>query len=173
MMPLDGPARNPNSVQKGSTLFLSTYPGDPTTPGYPSVEGAERADISNVLPRIPSLPISYAAAEPLLKALDGYGQSAEDVNRTAWTGGLSANYSTGPAPGVTLSLDVVSREQITPVHNVIGWINGTNSDETIIIGNHRDTWMIVSPPLLPPQFQVLISTPGRQRRPQLRLCHSR
>lgn len=32
----DGPARNPTSVQRGSVQFLSTYPGDPTTPGYPS-----------------------------------------------------------------------------------------------------------------------------------------
>jgi N-acetylated-alpha-linked acidic dipeptidase len=29
----NGPARNPTSVQRGSVLFLSIYPGDPTTPG--------------------------------------------------------------------------------------------------------------------------------------------
>jgi hypothetical protein len=34
----DGPARNPTSIQKGSVMDLSTYPGDPTTPGYPSKE---------------------------------------------------------------------------------------------------------------------------------------
>ena len=137
-----GPARNPTSVQKGSTLFLSTYPGDPTTPGYPSHEGVPRADISEVIPKIPSLPISYAAAEPLLKALDGHGASGEAINRTNWIGGLDAGYYTGPAPGVKLSIDVESREAIAPIHNVIGWINGTNADETIVIGNHRDTWMI-------------------------------
>lgn len=97
-----------------------------------------------MLPRIPSLPISYTAAEPLLKALNGHGTSGEEVNRTAWVGALDVEYSTGPAPGVTISLDVVSREAITPIHNVIGYINGTNSDETIVIGNHRDTWMVVS-----------------------------
>lgn len=138
----DGPARSPNAVQKGSTLFLSTYPGDPTTPGYPSHEDAPRADPSNVLPRIPSLPVSQAAAAPLLAALNGHGVSGEEVNRTNWVGALDAEYFTGPAPGVKLDLDVVSREAITPVHNVIGWINGTNADETIIIGNHRDTWMV-------------------------------
>lgn len=145
----DGPARSPNAVQKGSTLFLSTYPGDPTTPGYPSHEDAPRADPSNVLPRIPSLPVSQAAAAPLLAALNGHGVSGEEVNRTNWIGALDAEYFTGPAPGVKLDLDVVSREAITPVHNVIGWINGTNSDETIIIGNHRDTWMVVSRRELP------------------------
>lgn len=141
---LDGPARNPNSVQKGSTLFLSTQPGDPTTPGYPSHKDAPRADISDVVAKIPSLPVSYFSVEPLLKALDGHGISGEVVNRTSWVGALDADYSTGPAPGVKLTVDVVSREEIRPIQNVIGWINGTNADETILIGNHRDTWMIVS-----------------------------
>ncbi|MBE3043180.1 M28 family peptidase, partial [Candidatus Bathyarchaeota archaeon] len=137
-----GPARNPTAVQKGSTLFLSTYPGDPTTPGYPSHEDAPRADPSAVLPRIPSLPVSYSAAEPLLKALNGHGVSGEAINRTFWVGALDAEYYTGPAPGVKLSIDVESRDAITPIHNAIGYINGTNADETIVIGNHRDTWMI-------------------------------
>ncbi|KAK1658373.1 PA domain-containing protein [Colletotrichum godetiae] len=137
-----GPARNPSAVQKGSVLFLSTHPGDPTTPGYPSHEGVDRADISPVTPKIPSIPISYASAEPLLQALDGFGVSAEDVNRTIWAGALNANYSSGPAPGVTLHLDNLMEGKITPIWNVIGQINGTNADETIVIGNHRDTWMI-------------------------------
>lgn len=140
----DGPARNPSSVQKGSTLFLSTRTGDPTTPGYPSKKDSPRADISEVIAKIPALPISYSAAQPLLQALNGHGVTAEKVNRTAWTGGLDADYSSGPAPGVKLALSTVSRDSIEPVHNVIGVINGTNADETIIIGNHRDTWMVVS-----------------------------
>ncbi|OLN92258.1 putative glutamate carboxypeptidase-like protein 2 [Colletotrichum chlorophyti] len=138
----NGPARNPSAVQKGSVLFLSTHPGDPTTPGYPSHEGVDRADISPVTPKIPSIPISYQSAQPLLQALDGFGSSADEVNRTVWAGALNANYSTGPAPGVTLHLDNLSEGKITPIWNVIGWINGTNADETIVIGNHRDTWMI-------------------------------
>jgi N-acetylated-alpha-linked acidic dipeptidase len=138
----DGPARNPQSVQKGSTLFLSTRPGDPTTPGYASHEDVPRADISDVTPSIPSIPISYAAAEPLLRALDGQGVNADTVNRTIWAGGMNATYATGPAPGVTLSLNNQMEGKIAPVWNVIGHINGTNADETIVIGNHRDTWMI-------------------------------
>ena len=141
-MAVDGPARNPNAVQKGSTLFLSTYPGDPTTPGYPSHKDAPRADISDVIARIPSLPISYSAVEPLLQALNGHGATPEDVNRTVWAGALDAEYHTGPAPGVKLSINVEAREEIRPIHNVIGWVNGTNADETIVIGNHRDTWMV-------------------------------
>jgi len=139
----DGPARNPWAVQKGSVLALSIYPGDPTTPGYPSIEGAPRADPDSVVPKIPSLPISFAAAEPLLQALNGHGASADQVNRTTWVGGLDADYSSGPAPGVTLSLENLMEEKITPIWNVIGIINGTDHpDETLIVGNHRDTWMI-------------------------------
>lgn len=153
---VDGPARSPDAVQKGSTLFLSTAPGDPTTPGYPSHEDAPRADTSDVIAKIPSIPISYGAAEPLLKALDGHGQSAQQVNRTRWVGGLDAEYSSGPAPGVKLLLDIVSREEIRPIHNVIGHINGTNADETIVIGNHRDTWMVVSLHRLCPMLKFLL-----------------
>lgn len=138
----NGPARHPDAVQKGSVLFLSTYPGDPTTPGYPSTKDAPRADISSVTPKIPSLPISYAAAQPLLRALDGHGLTAEQVNRTAWKGALQAEYRTGPAPNVKLSLENLMEGKITPIWNVIGYINGTNPDETLVIGNHRDTWMI-------------------------------
>ncbi|GJD04327.1 PA domain-containing protein [Colletotrichum higginsianum] len=129
----NGPARHPSAVQKGSVLFLSTHPGDPTTPGYPSHEGVDRADISPVTPKIPSIPISYASAEPLLQALDGFGVSAEEVNRTVWAGALNANYSTGPAPGVTLHLDNLMEGKITPIWNVIGHLNGTNADETIAV----------------------------------------
>ncbi|KAI6353788.1 hypothetical protein MCOR25_008883 [Pyricularia grisea] len=140
-----GPARNPSSVQKGSVLFLSTSTGDPTTPGYPSHEGAPRTEISSVTPQIPSIPISYAAAQELLRALDGHGFTPSQVNRTrnGWQGAIQdVTYSTGPAPGVTLSLNNQMEGKITPIWNVIGRINGTNEDETVVIGNHRDTWMI-------------------------------
>lgn len=53
-----GPARNPTSVQRGSVQYLSVYPGDPTTPGYPSYENSTRTEGENV-PKIPSLPISW------------------------------------------------------------------------------------------------------------------
>lgn len=141
----DGPARNPTSVQKGSVLFLSTAPGDPTTPGYPSHEGAPRTETTDVTPRIPSIPISYTAAQELLQALDGQGLSPDTVNRTTagWKGAIqNVTYSTGPAPGVTLSLNNQMEGKITPIWNVIARINGTIEDETVVIGNHRDTWMI-------------------------------
>ena len=78
----------------------------------------------------------------MLKALDGHGISGAAMKRGGWVGGLNATYSTGPAPGITLSLTNLMKESFSPIWNVIGIINGTNADETIIIGNHRDAWII-------------------------------
>jgi N-acetylated-alpha-linked acidic dipeptidase len=60
-----GPARNPTAIQRGSVMYLSIYPGDPTTPGYPAYENATRIEATNV-PGIPSLPLSWANAKLLL-----------------------------------------------------------------------------------------------------------
>lgn len=46
------------------------YPGDPTTPGFPSYEDANRTLGENI-PSIPSLPISWANAQVLLKEIEG------------------------------------------------------------------------------------------------------
>ncbi|KAI1382025.1 glutamate carboxypeptidase [Hypoxylon crocopeplum] len=138
----DGPARNPSSVQRGSVQFLSTYPGDPTTPGYPSKEDSPRADHSQVVPRIPSFPISYVDAIPILAALDGQGTTGVEVNRTGWVGALNVSYSTGPAPGTTISMSNLMEDVYTSIWDSIGIINGTIADETIVIGNHRDAWIV-------------------------------
>ena len=75
-----GPARNPTSVQRGSVQYLSMYPGDPTTPGYPAYENATRTEGSNI-PGIPSLPISWATAKVLLEELEGENRKVKLVNR--------------------------------------------------------------------------------------------
>lgn len=139
----DGPARNPTSVQRGSVEFLSTYPGDPSTPGYPSIgENIPRADVSVVTPQIPSLPISYQNAQPILAALDGHGFLNHTVGRPDWVGALNATYSTGPAPGVQIQMSNHMQTYYHDIWDAIGVINGTNADETIVIGNHRDAWII-------------------------------
>lgn len=96
-----------------------------------------------MVPHIPSLPISYKEAKPLLEALNGKGFSAAYVNITNWVGGLQGvSYSTGPAPNAVLSMDNVMDDQITDIWNTIGIINGTIEDEVIVIGNHRDAWIV-------------------------------
>ncbi|KAK4155527.1 hypothetical protein C8A00DRAFT_13473 [Chaetomidium leptoderma] len=142
----DGPARQPSSVQRGSTQFLSFAPGDPTTPGYPSKPDAPRQPVHTAIPSIPSIPISYKDALPILKALNGHGPKAEDFNKW-WTRNMGlqykgVHYNVGPTPDhVVVNLNNQQEYVTTPLWNVIGVINGTIPDEVIIVGNHRDAWV--------------------------------
>ncbi|SMY18793.1 unnamed protein product [Zymoseptoria tritici ST99CH_1A5] len=141
----DGPARNPSSVQRGSVEYLSVAPGDPTTIGYPSKPGAPRQSTDGKIPDIPSLPISYAEALPLLKALNGHGPKASSFNKYWHKGGLGykgVEYNIGPTPD-SITINMMNKQEYvtTPLWNAIGVINGTVSDEVIVIGNHRDAWI--------------------------------
>ena len=98
------------------------------------------------MPSIPSLPISYIEALPILRSLNGHGLSSEDLP-TTWQQhrGLKykgVKYNVGPSPD-NLRLTLINQQDyiITPIWDVIGVINGTLSDEVIIIGNHRDAWV--------------------------------
>ncbi|EKM59322.1 uncharacterized protein PHACADRAFT_249741 [Phanerochaete carnosa HHB-10118-sp] len=112
-----GPARNPTSVQRGSVQFLSMYPGDPTTPGSPAYENSTRTEGENI-PRIPSLPISWANAQVLLNEISEGG-----LNRTV---SLVNHVDTG----------------VIPIWNTMGVIPGHIKDEVVIVGNHRDAWVM-------------------------------
>ncbi|KAF5847757.1 hypothetical protein GGP41_008970 [Bipolaris sorokiniana] len=139
---IDGPARNPSSIQRGSVRFSSLYSGDPTTVGWASSWDSPRGNISLYTPSIPSIPISMKDSLPLLEALKGHGVSAKEANRSGWTGGFSnITYDSGPAPGALLHIDHLMNGWVAPVWDVIGVINGT-TDEVVVIGNHRDAWVI-------------------------------
>ncbi|KAF1939277.1 Zn-dependent exopeptidase [Clathrospora elynae] len=138
-----GPARNPSTVQRGSVQFLSTYPGDPTTPGYASKPDFPRADRSDITPNIPSLTISWIDAQPILEALNGFGTNGRAVNRNGWVGAIpGVDYSTGAGSGATLSMSNIMNDTCGTIWNVVGIINGTNPDEVVIFGNHRDAWIV-------------------------------
>ncbi len=132
----DGPMRPASAIQRGSVLFLSHVPGDPSTPGYPSTANARRltrAEMQNV-PKIPSLPISYGEAEKLLRELGG--TRVPD----AWQGGLPFAYHVGPGPAA-IEMEVEMDEGLKPIYNVIAKIPGTiEPDRWVILGNHRDAW---------------------------------
>jgi N-acetylated-alpha-linked acidic dipeptidase len=139
----NGPARNPTTVQRGSVQFLSTYPGDPTTPGYVSKPDSPRADRTLITPQIPSLPISWLEAQPLLKALNGFGSSSVEVDRRGWAGAIpGVEYNTGDGSGATLDMSNIMNDTYGTIWNAIGIINGTNQDEVVIVGNHRDAWIV-------------------------------
>lgn len=141
----EGPARNPSSVQRGSVEYLSFAPGDPTTIGYPSKPGVPRQSVEGKIPDIPSLPISYQEVLPILKALNGHGPNASSFSDN-WNGGglgyKGVNYNVGPSPE-SLTINLMNKQDYvtTPLWNAIGVINGTISDEVIVIGNHRDAWI--------------------------------
>ena len=139
----NGPARNPSSIQRGSVRFSSLYSGDPTTVGYASSPDAPRGNVSQYNPSIPSIPLSMKDALPLLHALEGHGISAKKANRTNWIGGFgNVTYDSGPAPGAVVNMDHLMKGWIAPVWDVIGVINGTSPDEVVVVGNHRDAWVI-------------------------------
>ncbi|KAH7155408.1 hypothetical protein B0J13DRAFT_545510, partial [Dactylonectria estremocensis] len=142
-----GPARNPSAVQRGSAEFLSIRPGDPTTPGYPSKPGAPRVPVEDATPSIPSIPISYADALPILKALNGHGPKVSDFNEY-WNKNLGlaykgVKYNIGPTPdNVVVNLFNEQKYVTTPLWDVIGIVNGTVPNEVVVVGNHRDAWIV-------------------------------
>jgi N-acetylated-alpha-linked acidic dipeptidase len=81
-------------------------------------------------------------ALPLLAALEGHGVSAKEANRSGWAGGFrNVTYDSGPAPGALVNMDHLMNGWVAPVWDVIAVINGT-SDEVVMVGNHRDAWVI-------------------------------
>ncbi|KAL7421862.1 Vacuolar protein sorting-associated protein 70 [Cryptotrichosporon argae] len=138
----DGPARQPSSVQRGSVQFLSKYPGDPTTPGEPAYKNATRVPGGN-FPDIPSLPLSYEDAIPILKALKGKGLAASELG-PSFEGGLGfhgVEYFTGPSD-IDLHLVNQVNTRVMPIWNTMAVIPGHISSEAVIMGNHRDAWVL-------------------------------
>ncbi|KAL5768726.1 hypothetical protein ACOSQ2_015509 [Xanthoceras sorbifolium] len=127
----------PSGVQVGSVYDGA---GDPTTPGWASSEGCERLSYEEVekagdVPLIPSLPISAADGETIMRSIDG-----KEANKD-WQGDKDAPiYRVGPGPGV-VNLSYTGENVIATIQNVIGVIAGTEEpDRFVILGNHRDAW---------------------------------
>jgi N-acetylated-alpha-linked acidic dipeptidase len=133
----DGPMRNENGVQRGSVMDMPTYPGDPTTPGVGAKGDVKRIAIKDIptLTKIPTLPISYGDAKPLLAALKG------PVAPESFRGALPLTYHVGPGPA-KVHLKVAFNWDIKPVYDVVFKIPGSESpDQWIVRGNHHDGWV--------------------------------
>lgn len=131
-----GPWQPPLGVQRGTLLYEFLYPGDPTTPDGPSIPGTPRIETarSNLLPRIPVLPLSYADAKHILENLGG------QVAPRPWQGGLPITYHLGPGPS-KVRLRIHMDNRIKPIWVVVARISGAVSpNEIIVLGNHRDAW---------------------------------
>ena len=135
-----GPWRPESAVQRGSIQYMFKYPGDPTTPGIaslPSLPDSKRIapDKAASMPKIPTTPLSYGDASPILRSLGGPESPRE------WQGSLPFTYHVGPGP-VRVKMHLKQRYQYWPIWNVIGRIPGAkHPDEWVIVGNHRDAWV--------------------------------
>jgi N-acetylated-alpha-linked acidic dipeptidase len=132
-----GGYRPRDGVQRGSVQDLVLYTGDPLTPGVGATADAKRLAIRDVktIMKIPVLPISYAAAEPLLAALGGR------VAPASWRGGLPLTYHLGPGPA-KVHLKVLSDWSQKTLYDVIATIRGAQEpDRWVLRGNHHDAWV--------------------------------
>ncbi len=132
-----GAMRPDQGVQRGSVLdFASAYPGDPLTPdrGDPNAPRMSRNDAPSIT-KIPTLPISYGDAQPLLAALSGPLAPEE------WRGGLPIPYHVGPGLS-KVHLVMESNWDLKEVNDVIARIPGSGEpDEWVVRGNHHDAWV--------------------------------
>ncbi len=132
-----GPMRPPDGVQRGSVLDAPLYPGDPLTPGVgatPEAKRLKREDAPS-LAKIPTLPISYADAQPLLAALGGPVAPAD------WHGALPLTYRIGPTKE-KVHLQLAFNWDLKPVRDVIATMRGTDEpDVWILRANHYDGWV--------------------------------
>ncbi|MBI2950054.1 MAG: M28 family peptidase [Verrucomicrobia bacterium] len=132
-----GAWRNEHGAQRGSVADMPLYAGDPSTPFAGSVAGVKRLPLKEIptLTKIPVLPISYADALPLLKALEG------PVAPDEWRGGLPITYHLGPGPA-QIHLHLEFDWKIVPAFNVVARLRGQERpDQWIIRGNHHDAWV--------------------------------
>lgn len=136
-----GPWRPSTGVQRGSVQFLFKYAGDATTPGIasaPSLPASKRIPISQaaILPTIPSIPLSYHDASPILKNMGG------PAVPKSWQGGLPFTYHIGGAGAVKVHMRLKMDYAERPLWDVIGTVDGSELPaEWVVTGNHRDAWV--------------------------------
>ena len=132
----DGPWGPESHIQHGAITYDYIVPGDPTTPGWPSLAGARRIPLAEArsLPKIIALPLSWHDAKPLLESMDGPEVAAE------WRGALPITYRYSGAVSVHVHVDMDT--SIKPYTVVEARIRGSElPDEWVLIGNHRDAWV--------------------------------
>lgn len=133
----EGPWGPESHIQRGGIVYDFLVPGDPLTPGWASVPGAQRIAASDAvsLPKIISVPLSYKDARVILASLTG-----PEVPEP-WRGALPLTYRTG-AGETTLRVRMRADDRIRPIWTVTGAFRGTERpDEVVIVGNHRDAWI--------------------------------
>jgi len=132
-----GAYRSENGAQRGSVADMPLYPGDPLTPGVGATADAKRLDRKDAatITKIPVLPISYADALPLLRALGG------PVAPPDWRGALPITYHLGAGPA-RVHMNLQFDWKMVPARDVIAKLPGTDrADQWVMHGNHYDAWV--------------------------------
>ena len=132
----DGPWGPASHIQRGAITYDFIVPGDPLTPGWPSLPAAPRVrpEEARSLPKIGGLPLSWQDAKPLLENLGGPEAPRQ------WRGGLPIEYRLG-GERARVRLKVAMDNRVGPNYVVEGRIRGSElPDEWIVLGNHRDAW---------------------------------
>ena len=135
-----GPFRPATGVQRGSVDYTFKYAGDPTTLGIaslPSLPDSQRTSpaMAADLPKLVTMPMSYADAAPIMQNLGGPESPRE------WQGAMPFTYHAGPGPvRVKMHLKMTAPYKI--IWDVVGTVRGSEfPDEWVIGGNHRDAWV--------------------------------
>jgi N-acetylated-alpha-linked acidic dipeptidase len=133
-----GGGRPDAGIQRGSVADMTTYPGDPLTPGVgatPNARRLTRAEAKTIL-KIPTLPISYRDASKIIAALEGPLATGRQ------RGALGMAYHWGGTDAVQVHLAVKSDWSLKPIYDVIGMLHGSAyPDQWVIRGNHHDGWV--------------------------------
>ncbi len=135
----DGPWGPASHFQRGSDVYDFIVPGDPLTPGWSSTAEARRipAAESEILPKIPMMPLSARDAAEILTRLRGPA-----VPGSAWQGlAMTRTYQVGPGP-VRLRLKVENTREKRTIRNVIATLKGVDEPQRkILLSNHYDAWV--------------------------------
>jgi N-acetylated-alpha-linked acidic dipeptidase len=126
--------------QRGAVVYDFITPGDPLTPGWASTETARRIPEgeSQILPKIPMVPLSAADAGEILSRLTKTDSPVAPKN---WQGGLPYTYRIGGG-SVQVHMALEMERRVTPIWNVIAKIPGSEEPEKqVILGNHHDAWV--------------------------------
>ena len=135
----DGPWGPSSHFQRGANVYDFIVPGDPLTPGWPSRAGMTRIPQaeSEILPKMPMMPLSGADAAEILKRLRGPA-----VPEGSWQGlAMPDTYHVGPGP-VRLHLKIENTREQRTIRNIIATLRGTDEPQRkVILSNHYDAWV--------------------------------